>query len=356
MQSLNDMTNTQDFKNKLPNFGDMIKMPTYAAKQLTAVNKFSIVDTLPIVNVDSGEQFIKQEDNARRVLFNMPWAFDFICNMLKIWNYGNGESLGIRRIDDITKDNTAAYGFEIDYNLLGYYFETPEMYLHFYLNMDYNRKLKPCLGLWRKFDNKFYTQNTQAIDVFAWGNENLPMTVYIAKCVFSGMIEKSGYKKGYIQLPIKFMPKIIEYNPDLSNEKTNIIYKTNIFGLLNNFEKKEKIEVKRGDFCKEILSNYTRPKNGVGYYLEPAYYDLFKNTINPQVNKIAELYNNEFLLVKNVILGKSEDKRTGRQEQPTEIFFTDGKEKHINKNHIKTITGNKPKVLTEEEQATIYSL
>jgi len=302
---------------------ERIKMHRTVAQQIIGVNKFN-VNTLHITEPGMNEVYIRQEQNARKAISTMPAAFDFVANMLTLHKIYSREcekqNITNERTQLLQNDNgNTHYTLNIDFDSVINYFLEENMLVNFRkqltrINMQY-------VSLWRFHERKFYLKPMHPIIIKTPATNGFCMSIEIAKCVFRGMIENE-YESGYITLPSGFMPRILQQ--EQAKEKADIIYRTNIFGLLANKEKKEEIKTKRSNFCKEVLSNYTRPKNGAGYYLDNDYFKLFQDSINPNIENIADVYEGEFSLVKKVTLGKSEDKRTGRAEEPTHLFFTHG--------------------------------
>jgi len=293
---------------------EKIKMPNTVARQIM-LNKF-LVNTLPIANEGLEEQTIKEALNAKIVLSSSPFAYDFICNMLAYYKLGHKD---IKRLDTPNTENNI-YHFTIKKDLAIEYFKDEKRLNNFMRNQDYYNEYKySFIQLWRQKERKYYLQPMKPYNIFSLPTNHFSMDLLLPKCVFSGLIEpyENNLKiTGYITLPSEFFPTILDH--EATPKKANIMYKTNIKGLLINPMKKEMVSLPRQELIEAISPDSIVKETS---YLRPGAFQLLHETISPTIEKIVDIYGGEFFLVRKFFLGTTENKRKGRKEVFAKLFF-----------------------------------
>jgi len=291
----------------------LLKMPRPTAQQVILGKE---IKTLPIIGEGADLDTEMEARNGRLVLSSMPFAYDFICNMLRLYRMGID---GVKR-HDVADPDTSHYYFNVDKETALSYFKTETMYNNFLRNMEYYRKTGlHFIKLYRKQDKEFYLQKTNPFEILTLPTNRFSMDLVLAKCVFAGLVEEYAHclkNVGYIVIPANFMPSILCYENEI--EKANIIYKTNITGLLKNTHRAKQITMQRNEFANAVFPEQVKSDG----YLKENMFRKFQESINPTIEKIVAVYEGQISLVKGVYLGTNADKRTGRPEKPTVLYFT----------------------------------
>lgn len=143
--------------------------------------------------------------------------------------------------------------------------------------------------------------------------------LYFSKAVFQSLVTGECFKNGgdgFIEIPAGLYPKAthselsyqIEHEGEIKTVNLgshNPIYKINVYGLMKNTHKKDRIIIKRDDFIENVIPEYAKKdKIFDTYYLKKAEWEIHGALIKSiqQINK--ECINDR--IVKNFYIGRDD--------------------------------------------------